>query len=204
MKVTGVHPLARALVRAGIAAAILASVFISAPATAQAITRAQVIARAKTWVAKKVPYSQSRYYRGYRQDCSGFVSMSWALGKSYTTRTISSRATRVPISKLQPGDAVLQPGHVSIFAGWKNKSARTYYALEETTWGSHAKRRVRTARPSAKGLRLRGITSTVAPPRQRVASSSRRAIEEIRAASYRRGQSAHQFGQFARVALTLD
>ena len=35
-----------------------------------------------------VPYSQTRYYAGYRTDCSGFVSMCWALPSSYNTRTL--------------------------------------------------------------------------------------------------------------------
>src|SRR5206468_220725 len=37
-------------------------------------TRADIIKRAKQWVAAKVPYSMSEYWSdGYRQDCSGFV-----------------------------------------------------------------------------------------------------------------------------------
>lgn len=158
MKVRTVRPVARSLVSAGLAVAILATATFSAPAQAEALTRKQIIARAKSWVAKRVPYSQSRYYRGYRQDCSGFVSMAWGLKRSYTTRTISKRAKRIPLTSLQPGDAVLVRGHVSLFGGWKNKSKRRYYALEQTTWGSHAKFRVRTAPKRAKGLRLRGLT----------------------------------------------
>ncbi len=147
----------RAFVRAGLVAAVLAATLITAPASAQAITQAEIIARSKKWVAKKVAYSQRGHYRGYRRDCSGFVSMAWGLKRSYTSRTLSSRATRIPISKLQPGDAVWIPGHVSIFGGWKNKSKRQYYALEQTTWGSHAKRRVRTIPSRAKALRRKGL-----------------------------------------------
>ncbi len=139
--------------------AIAATVVISAPAQAQAITREQVMKRAKVWVKKKVPYSQRRHYRGYRRDCSGFVSMAWKLGRSYSTRTISSRAKRIPVRALQPGDAVLKPGHVSLFGGWKNKKARTYYALEQTTWGSHAKKRVRKIPRGAKALRYKKIST---------------------------------------------
>jgi hypothetical protein len=40
------------------------------------ITRAQILARAQTWVDAKVPYSQSAYRDGYRTDCSGYVSMA--------------------------------------------------------------------------------------------------------------------------------
>lgn len=140
--------------------AIAATAFISTPAQAHAITREQVMKRAKVWVKKKVPYSQRRHYRGYRRDCSGFVSMAWKLGRSYSTRTISSRAKRIPVRALQPGDAVLKPGHVSLFGGWKNKKARTYYALEQTTWGSHAKKRVRKIPRGAKALRYKKITNS--------------------------------------------
>src|SRR5512144_2705700 len=47
--------------------------------------RRQAIERAFTWWDAKVPYSQSRSHGGYRPDCSGFVSMCWELGQSYTT-----------------------------------------------------------------------------------------------------------------------
>lgn len=158
MKVRNARPVVRALARAGIAAVFIAAALMSSPAPAQALTRSQIIARAKTWVAKRVPYSQSRHYRGYRQDCSGFVSMAWGLKRSITSRTISSAGKRIAISRLKPGDAVWKPGHVSIFGGWKNKSKRQYWALEQTTWGSHAKRHVRTIPSRAKAYRSKRLT----------------------------------------------
>jgi len=156
--------------RAGIVVMIMTTALVSAPLEAGAITRSQVMKRAKSWVAKRVPYSQSSYHAGYRQDCSGFVSMSWKLGKSYTSRTISSRAKRIKMSSLKPGDAVLIPGHVSIFGGWKNKKKRQYYAYEETTWGSHAKKRVRTIASNATFLRRKGIKSSA--PKKATAASA--------------------------------
>lgn len=166
MKVTTRTRFVHLFVRAGLALLIAAPALLSAPASAQAITRDQVLTRGRSWVAKKVSYSQSRYYRGYRRDCSGFVSMAWKLGRSYTTRSISSRARRIRISSLKPGDAVLVPGHVSLFVRWKNKRKGTYVAMEQTTWGSHAKRRVRKIRRHAKALRLTSIRN----PRLRVAT----------------------------------
>jgi len=145
--------------------AFAAILSLSAPAPAHAITRAKILKRANHWVHKRVRYSQRSYYRGYRRDCSGFVSMAWGLKKSYTTRTISKRARRIRISSLRPGDAVLTRGHVSIFGGWKSKRKHTYYALEETTWGSHAKKHVRKIPHHAKALRRKGLTK----PRRRVA-----------------------------------
>lgn len=138
-------------------AAVMATALFSAPHDAGAISRERVIKRAKKWVAKRVPYSQSRHYQGYRQDCSGFVSMAWKLDRSYTSRNISSVARRIPKNKLKPGDAVHTPGHVSIFAGWRDRNHRRYYVYEETTWGSHAKKRIRTWRPNSRALRRKGI-----------------------------------------------
>ncbi|PKQ15648.1 MAG: hypothetical protein CVT67_08520 [Actinobacteria bacterium HGW-Actinobacteria-7] len=144
---------------AALVVAFMATFSFSAPEPAGAITRSQIIKRGNVWVKKRIPYSQSRTYHGYRRDCSGFVSMAWKLKHSYTTRTISSRAKRIRISSLKPGDAVLIPGHVSLFGGWKNKKARTYWALEETTWGSHAKKRVRKIPRNAKALRYKKLTA---------------------------------------------
>jgi len=165
VKVLRRTPLDRALVGAVLIVAIASVISLTAPVQAHAITRTKIMKRAKSWVHKKVPYSQSGHYRGYRRDCSGFVSMAWGLKKSYTTRTISKRAKRIRVSSLRPGDAVLLPGHVSIFGGWKSKKHRTYYALEETTWGSHAKKRVRKIPHGAKALRRKGLTK----PRRRTA-----------------------------------
>jgi hypothetical protein len=126
-------------------------------APASAITRDQVISRANTWVKKRVPYSQSGYYRGYRRDCSGMVSMAWGLRTSYTSSSIRSRATRVSKRNMKPGDAVHTPGHVSIFVSWANKKKTRYRVMEESQSGKPALKRTKTWRRNAKGLRLRGI-----------------------------------------------
>lgn len=145
----------RALIVLSLSVAVLFSVFLG---SAAAIDRAAVLKRANVWVKKRVPYSQRGYYRGYRRDCSGFVSMAWNLKSSYSTSTIGSRAKRISINSLKPGDAVLVRGrHVAIFGGWSNKRRRTFIAIEETTWGSHAKRRIRTMPRRAIALRRRGI-----------------------------------------------
>lgn len=147
----------RGLFAAALVAAVMATALFSAPHDAGAITRERIIKRASKWVAKRVPYSQRGTYQGYRRDCSGFVSMAWKLDRSYTSRSISSVARRIPKSKLKPGDAVHTPGHIAIFAGWKDSKQRRFYAYEETTWGSHAKKRVRTWRSNARALRRKGI-----------------------------------------------
>ncbi|WP_344527774.1 peptidoglycan-binding protein, partial [Streptomyces rectiviolaceus] len=107
---------------------------------ARATTRAAIIARAKKWVAAKVPYSMSTYWSdGYRQDCSGFVSMAWNLGTNEWTGSLSSYAVRITKSQLQPGDILLfhnpanpeRGSHVTIFGGWANASRTQYTAYEQ-------------------------------------------------------------------------
>ncbi|MFI6087358.1 peptidoglycan-binding protein [Streptomyces sp. NPDC051218] len=108
----------------------------AAPAT----TRAEIMARAKKWVAAKVPYSMSAYWSdGYRQDCSGYVSMAWNLGTNEWTGSLSSFAVRITKSDLQPGDILLfhnpanpeKGSHVTIFGGWANTAGTQYIAYEQ-------------------------------------------------------------------------
>ncbi|MDO8962941.1 MAG: hypothetical protein Q7W30_00435 [Coriobacteriia bacterium] len=140
--------------------AAFALVLLLTPAPAHAITRAEILTRANHWVAKRVPYSQSRFFQGYRQDCSGFVSMAWKMGRSHTTRTMPRYSRRIPIGQLRPGDAVLTPGHLAVFGGWKSRRARTFVAIEESTYGHPAMRRVKRMPAGAIGLRRPAITVT--------------------------------------------
>ena len=135
----------------------------SSVAPAQAITRTQVLKRANNWIKKRVPYSQSSYYQGYRQDCSGFVSMAWKLKTSYTSSDIGCVAVRISVNALKPGDAVHRSGHVEIFGGWKDKKARKYWALEESTWGLPALRKVKRFKSGYTALRLKGIKDAPKP-----------------------------------------
>ncbi|MFC9325779.1 peptidoglycan-binding protein [Kitasatospora sp. NPDC057015] len=108
----------------------------------QGITREQIIARAQGWVDQKVPYSMSSYWSdGYRQDCSGFVSMAWGLDGSQTTWTLPDFADRITKDELQPGDVLIfnnpsnpQSGsHVTIFGGWADSARTSYLAYEQTS-----------------------------------------------------------------------
>ncbi|MER7850006.1 peptidoglycan-binding protein [Kitasatospora sp. NPDC096077] len=112
---------------------------------AQPVTRAQIIQRAQGWVDQGVPYSMGRYWSdGYRQDCSGFVSMAWGLGSSQTTWTLPNFADRIGRDDLQPGDVLIynnpanpQAGsHVTIFGGWTDSSRTKYVAYEQTSPGT--------------------------------------------------------------------
>ncbi|WP_377267763.1 hypothetical protein [Peterkaempfera sp. SMS 1(5)a] len=101
------------------------------------ITRGTVMARAQSWVDEGVPYNQQGYHTDangtYREDCSGFVSMAWNLPVSRTTWTLPDVATAISKSAMQPGDILdYTSEHVILFAGWKDKSAGTFYYYAES------------------------------------------------------------------------
>ncbi|MFD3560262.1 peptidoglycan-binding protein [Streptomyces sp. NPDC058686] len=105
-----------------------------------ATTRAAIINRAKLWTAAKVPYSMAKFWSdGYRQDCSGFVSMAWHLGTNEWTGSLDKFGTRITRDQLQPGDMLLfhnpadpQKGsHVVIFGGWTDYTHTYYIAYEQ-------------------------------------------------------------------------
>ncbi|MES4891370.1 peptidoglycan-binding protein [Streptomyces sp. NPDC096012] len=106
-----------------------------------ATTRTDIIQRAKVWVAAKVPYSMSAYWSdGYRQDCSGYVSMAWGLSSNEWTGSLGSFGVKITKAELEPGDILLyhnpdnpeSGSHVVIFGGWTD-STRTYYTVYEQT-----------------------------------------------------------------------
>jgi len=107
-------------------------------ASASAITRATVLARAQVWIDRQVPYSQTHYFGGYRTDCSGFTSMAWKLTSrghplSLSTRTLHSVSTTIPPDALLPGDAMIKHNyHAKIFYGWVDAAHTKYVAYEET------------------------------------------------------------------------
>ncbi|WP_048587600.1 peptidoglycan-binding protein, partial [Streptomyces viridochromogenes] len=120
---------------------------LSGPVKPPATTRAEIIKRAKKWVAAKVPYSMYRYWSdGYRQDCSGFVSMAWNLPGNEWTGSLGQYGVRIAKADLQPGDILLfhnpadpQKGsHVVVFGGWTDHT-HTYYVAYESA-PPHARR----------------------------------------------------------------
>ncbi len=111
------------------------------PAEAPTTTRADIIDRARKWVTAKVPYSTRDYWSdGYRQDCSGFVSMAWNLGANESTGSLAAFGVRITREQLQPGDILLfhnsadplNGSHVVIFGGWANHTHTYYLAYEQT------------------------------------------------------------------------
>lgn len=134
---------------------------VAIPVQAGAITPSTATARAHTWVRHRVMYSQTRYHRGYRRDCSGFVSMAWKAGTSFTSRTIQRYARRIPISKLRRGDAVHTPGHVALFVKWKNKRRRTFVVMEESSYGTPAHHSVRRITRRSTAYRYKHMSNPV-------------------------------------------
>ncbi len=120
---------------------------LSGPVKTPATTRAEIIERAKKWVAAKVPYRMYRYWSdGYRQDCSGFVSMAWNLPGNEWTGSLGQYGVRIAKADLQPGDILLfhntadprKGSHVVIFGGWTDHT-HTYYVAYESA-PPHARR----------------------------------------------------------------
>ena len=108
----------------------LALTLVGAP-SALAITRESVALRAQSWVDRPVRYSQARHHLGYRTDCSGYVSMCWSTGFSWSTRTFSKVTRRIGVADLRPGDAMLKKGyHIRLFEGWTDETHTAYVAYE--------------------------------------------------------------------------
>ncbi|WP_204062941.1 hypothetical protein [Planobispora siamensis] len=110
---------------------------------AEAVTRTEVIARAKTWspaTAQRVPYSQTKTRGGYRTDGSGYVSMALGLGKpGPITVDLAKPAYTKPIAmnQLLQGDLVIDPvgGNtarmVVIFDRWADAKHTSYWAYQQ-------------------------------------------------------------------------
>ncbi|MEU2061749.1 peptidoglycan-binding protein [Streptomyces sp. NPDC013455] len=106
-----------------------------------ATTRTDIINRAKIWVAAQVPYSMYAFWSdGYRQDCSGYVSMAWGLPNNEWTGSLGQFGVKITKEELQPGDILLyhnpddpeKGSHVVIFGGWTDHT-HTYYTVYEQT-----------------------------------------------------------------------
>ncbi|MFE4591281.1 peptidoglycan-binding protein [Streptomyces laurentii] len=108
-------------------------------------TRTAILDRAEKWVTAKVPYAMDRYWNdGYRQDCSGYISMVWNLPANEWTGSLTRFADRISRADLQPGDILLfhnpasptSGSHVTIFGGWTDASHTSYLAYEQTKPGT--------------------------------------------------------------------
>ena len=136
-----VCPYRRVVTLSALTATLLVAALLLPLDAAHAITRDGVLARAQSVINSPVPYSQSKYVGGWRNDCSGYVSWVWGTGSNlYTTRNLSSISQRIAPAQLQPGDVLLKyDSHVRLFYSWADDAHTTYVAYEQTpneTWSS--------------------------------------------------------------------
>lgn len=109
------------------------------------IARAQIIVRAQAWLTEHVPYSQTSWWKDqdgqYRQDCSGYVSMAWALDQDvdFWTGNLNTVSHVVDPSTLLPGDILLSSSHTVIFAGWADAAHTVFDYYEESHPGTDAR-----------------------------------------------------------------
>jgi hypothetical protein len=134
----------RRAIATGIAVAIAVMAALLTPTTAAATSGLEILKRAQSWATAGVGYSGSNYhtneYGTYRTDCSGYVSMAWGLGSSYTTVTLPDVSYPIAKDALEPGDILNNPlpgtsGHVVLFAGWADTAQTRYFAYEESPSG---------------------------------------------------------------------
>jgi hypothetical protein len=116
------------------------------PQSPKGWNRQVVIENAQRWVDHQVGYSQTSWYRGYRQDCSGFVSMAWNLHASYPTGMMNQIAKPIPKDALLPGDVLLNNtssyAHVVLFEKWAYTDRSWYVGYEQIGSAGHPVRRL--------------------------------------------------------------
>ena len=110
------------------------------------IEAATVFGRAQSWLTAwaggPVPYLSSGdpadWFRGYRRDCSGYVSMALGLdGPGLNTSGLAAHSTIISKTDLQPGDLLINTapnlrGHVVLFERWTDMSMTSYYGYEQS------------------------------------------------------------------------
>ena len=114
--------------------------------------RRTAIERGFGWLDANVPYSQSQSYSGYRTDCSGFVSMCWELGTSYTTANFiqdtGEWSSLGSFGELSPADAMVyrrgSSGHIMMFVGWNDAAQTEACVLEQASTAEDMQFRART------------------------------------------------------------
>ena len=128
------HPRRLGSTSLALVSALVIACSLLAPASALAISRDAVLARAQSWVDSPVKYSQSKRHLGYRTDCSGYVSMCWKTGTSWSTSSFHAVTYKIKTSQLKPGDAMLKKGyHIRLFYGWVDDTHTQYVAYEANT-----------------------------------------------------------------------
>ncbi|GIF02297.1 hypothetical protein [Paractinoplanes rishiriensis] len=105
-----------------------------------------VLARAETWLhawgGGPVPYLSSgnptNWFRGYRRDCSGYVSMALGLdGPGLNTAGLANASTPISKQQLRAGDLLINTapdlrGHVVLFDRWTDATKTSYLGYEQS------------------------------------------------------------------------
>jgi len=112
------------------------------------ITREDILWRTNhVWAEGSVPYSQSAVHQpdGYRQDCSGYVSLCWDSGPQggNTVTMVGPVMHEISPVDLAPGDAIGRcgpgtegdNGHIQLFEGWAGDGALYIWEQAGGTWG---------------------------------------------------------------------
>lgn len=123
-----------------------ACVVVTATDADSCVEASTVFGRAQSWLTAwsggPVPYLSSGdpadWFRGYRRDCSGYVSMALGLdGPGLNTAGLAARSTVVSKVDLRPGDLLINTapdlrGHVVLFERWTDASMTRYYGYEQS------------------------------------------------------------------------
>lgn len=148
------------------------------------VARSTVLTRAATiWPTGSVPYSQVTIHRpdGYRQDCSGFLSLCWAIppgqwgGENTESLVTEGWMSEIPVADLQPGDAVGMcgpetlgnAGHIQLFDGWTGAVGGGLVIWEQaggTSGPTH--RTIKRITPGYRAYRFRDIADAEPPQRE--------------------------------------
>ncbi len=125
--------------------------------------RKTMIERGVRWLDMGVPYSKYRSTEGYRQDCSGSVSMEWQLGANPSTAQFAPYGHAYSyqlgsLDDLEPGDAlnrVAPRGHIVLFAQWADETHQSFFVLEEAAPGRLMQIRTMTRWDASKYVPIR-------------------------------------------------
>jgi hypothetical protein len=109
----------------------------------QWLTRPEVVSRVQAWHPHsdlRIPYSQGRFYQGYRTDGSGYASMALGLpapGPNSPDLASGQYCRRIEPAELLPGDLVINPTgdagtrQVAIFDRWADGGHTRYWVYQQ-------------------------------------------------------------------------
>jgi len=110
---------------------------------AQWLTRQEILSRVQMWhphTSTRIPYSQSRFYQGYRTDGSGYASMAIGLptpGPNSPDLASGQYTRRIEPTELLPGDLIINPTgdagtrQVAIFDKWADAARTRYWVYQQ-------------------------------------------------------------------------